>query len=126
MAIQGLGIDIAQIDRIEKVFARRGEPFLDRIFTPAERAYCDSQHARFTHYAGRFAAKEAAVKALGTSGQSGVRWLDIEVRRRTGATPWIELHGATARIVAARGLTGMHLAITHDAGIASAVVVVEG
>ncbi|MFT5051609.1 MAG: holo-[acyl-carrier protein] synthase [Chlamydiales bacterium] len=125
MAILGLGIDIAQIDRLEQVFARRGERFLARVFTNTERSYCDARQARFTHYAGRFAAKEAAIKALGTGGQPGVRWTDVEIQSESGAAPRLELHGATARLASRRGVANLHVAITHDGGMASAVVVAE-
>lgn len=98
---------------------------LDRLFTAAEREYCDKRAARFTHYAGRFAVKEAVMKALGTGWRRGVRWVDIEVRREPGAAPQLKLHGESARIAASLGIQSFHIAITHDAGIASAVAVAE-
>ena len=126
MAILGLGIDLARIDRLEAAFGRRGDRMLDRLFTAEERRYCDRRHARFTHYAGRFAVKEAVMKALGTGWRRGVRWIDIEVRRAPGSAPRLHLHGRSAEIAEELGITSFHIAITHDAGIASAVAVAEG
>lgn len=126
MAILGLGIDLARIDRLEQAFEKRGDRLLQRLFTAEEQRYCDARHARFTHYAGRFAVKEAVMKALGTGWRRGVRWVDIEVLREPGAAPRLRLHGASARIAAEQGMKSFHIAITHDAGIASAVAVAEG
>ena len=80
--IVGLGLDIAEIDRIEAAIKRHGAPFLERLFTPAEVSYCERHKNSFERYAARFAAKEAAMKALGTGWSRGVRWRDIEVARR--------------------------------------------
>ena len=127
MPIVSLGMDLAHIGRLEHAFARRGTRLLERLFTPHERAYCDARaRTRFTHYAGRFAAKEAVMKVLGTGWRRGVRWVDIEVRREPGAAPTIALHGASAAIAARRGIARIHVTITHDAGIAAATAVGEG
>ena len=77
MLAVGLGLDIAEIDRIEAALTRHGAPILERLYAPAEVAYCESYRGKFERYAGRFAAKEAAMKALGTGWRSGVRWRDI-------------------------------------------------
>ena len=79
--IVGLGLDIAEIDRIKAAIERHGTPLIERLFTPREAAYCESHRNKFERYAGRFAAKEAAMKALGTGWRAGVRWRDIEVIR---------------------------------------------
>lgn len=125
MSIRGLGIDLAQIDRLEATYQRRGERFLERVFTDGERAYCDRRAARFTHYAGRFAVKEAVMKVLGTGWARGVRWRDIEVTRAPGQAPFVRLHGETARIAESKGIAWIHIAITHDAGMASAVAIAD-
>lgn len=126
MAIVSLGLDLMQIDRLEAAESRRGARFLERLFTEAERAYCERRaQRRLTHYAGRFAVKEAVMKALGTGWTGGVRWLDIEVQRSPGGPPELRLHGETAAIARARGIDRWHVTITHDAGIAAAVVVAE-
>jgi holo-[acyl-carrier protein] synthase len=126
MGIVSLGLDLTQIGRLAEAEARRGERFLGRLFTPAERAYCERRAARrHVHYAGRFAVKEAVMKALGTGWTRGVRWIDIEVVRAPGGPPELVLHGATAAIAEARGIDRWHVTITHDAGLAAAVVVAE-
>jgi holo-[acyl-carrier protein] synthase len=126
MAIVALGLDLTRIDRLQAALDRRGQRFLDRVFTPAEQAYCERRPARrATHYAGRFAVKEAVMKVLGTGWRLGVRWVDIEVLRDPGQAPRVVLHGACARHAARRGIDTLHITITHDAGIAAAVVVGE-
>ena len=125
MAILGLGIDLAQIARMQAFLEQRGQRAHDRLFTPAEQAYCDSRAARWTHYTGRFAVKEAVMKVLGTGWAQGVRWVDIEVVREPGEAPLCVLHGETARIAERRGIRVLHITITHDAGLASAVAVAE-
>ena len=79
--IVGLGVDIAEVDRLEKAIMRHEQAFLERVFTPAEIQYCERHKNKFERYAARFAAKEAAMKALGTGWRRGVRWRDIEVGR---------------------------------------------
>lgn len=125
MTIHSIGSDLARIDRLEAAFARRGQRLLDRLFTDREQAYCDRRSARFTHYAGRFAVKEAVMKVLGTGWTSGVRWVDIEVVRPPGGAPTCELHGRTREIAAELGIARVHITITHDAGLAMAVAVAE-
>jgi holo-[acyl-carrier protein] synthase len=126
MAIVSVGLDLTRIERFAEAETRRGERMLERLFTPAERAYCERRALRrHTHYAGRFAVKEAVMKALGTGWTRGVRWCDLEVLRAPGGPPELVLHGETARIAVARGIARWHVTITHDAGIAAAVVVAE-
>ena len=126
MAIVSIGSDLCQISRIEDVLERRGEGFCARIYSDSERAYCDARpRSRANHYAGRFAVKEAVMKALGTGWRSGVRWVDIETTREPGQAPMIELHGRTKELAAERGISRWHLTITHDAGLALAFVVAE-
>ena len=126
MAIVGLGLDLVQIDRIRDVAERRGQRFLERIFTAGERAYCERKAERFASYAGRFAVKEAAMKVLGTGWARGVRWVDLEVVRERGQAPSLVLHGVAGEIARAKGIARIHVTITHDAGIAAAVAVAEG
>ncbi len=126
MAVVAVGIDLARIDRLEAAHGRRGERLLARLFTDGERAYCEARRERFSSYAGRFAVKEAVMKVLGTGWARGVRWRDIEVVRERGSAPRCVLHGAAARIAAAKGIASIHVAITHDGGMAAAVAVAEG
>ena len=126
--ILGLGIDVVEVDRIRRLVgpeavAGTAERFLDRCFTEGERRFCDARADRATPYAARFAAKEAASKALGAP--SGIRWTDVEVEREDGA-PRLRLSGIAGEVARKRGVTHVHLSITHDAGIAAAVVVLEG
>lgn len=126
MAIVSIGSDLCQISRIEDVLERRGEGFCARIYSDSERAYCDARpRSRANHYAGRFAVKEAVMKALGTGWRSGVRWVDIETTREPGQAPTIQLHGRSKELAAERGISRWHLTITHDAGLALAFVVAE-
>ena len=125
MAIVAVGLDLARIDRFEKVHARHGDRLLERLFTDGERAYCDRRASRMASYVGRFAVKEAVMKALGTGWSSGVTWRDIEVVRKSGSAPELRLHGATARIAQERGVARFHITITHDGGMAAAVAIAE-
>jgi holo-[acyl-carrier protein] synthase len=123
--IVGLGVDISEVDRIQAAMARHGRRFLDRVFTQAEIAYCDSHRNRAQHYAGRFAAKEATMKALGTGWTRGVRWVDIEVIRLSSVKPTLSLHGATREIAERLGVRRTSLSITHSGNTAFAQVIFE-
>ena len=125
MAVVALGMDLVQIERLEAVLEKRGERFLARVFTPAERRYCEARARPATHFAGRFAVKEAVMKALGTGWARGVRWQDIEVCRGGSGAPELVLHGTTAEIARERSIERIHITITHDAGLAAAVAVAE-
>src|SRR5579871_3744290 len=96
--IVGLGVDISEIDRIEAAIQRHGRPFLERVFTPQEIAYCERHRDRAERYAARFAAKEATMKALGTGWRRGVKWTDFEVVRELSGRPGLALHGEAKRI----------------------------
>ena len=124
--IVGLGVDITEVDRIEGAIERRGRPFLERLFTPLEIAYCETHRHRAERFAGRFAAKEAAMKALGTGWARGVRWLDIEVVREPGGKPTLKLSGAACAIANALGVKNIALTITHTGNTALALVIFEG
>jgi holo-[acyl-carrier protein] synthase len=126
--ILGVGLDVVEVARIRRLVgtdapeetARR---FLARCFTEGERRFCDARADRATPYAARFAAKEAASKALGAP--AGIHWTDVEVLREDGA-PTLKLSGVADRVARERGVSRIHVSITHDAGIAAAVVVLEG
>ena len=123
--IVGLGVDITEISRIDAAIQRRGQAFLQRIFTPSEIAYCERHRNCAERYAGRFAAKEAAMKALGTGWARGVRWVDIEVVRELSGKPTLKLSGATREIADRLGVTNIALTITHSGNTALAQVVFE-
>ena len=123
--IVGLGLDIAEVDRIEAAIRRHGAPFLERLYTPSEVAYCESYKDKFERYAARFAAKEAAMKALGTGWSRGVRWRDIEVAREPSGKPTIRLEGVAAQIAQRMGVRNISLSITHSGNLALAQVIFE-
>lgn len=123
--IVGLGLDIAEVDRIEEAIARHGAPFLERLFTPAEASYCERHKNRYERYAARFAAKEAAMKALGTGWSRGVRWRDIEVAREPGGKPTLHLAGVARQIADQLGVKRISLTITHSGNLALAQVIFE-
>ena len=123
--IVGLGVDITEVDRIEAAINRRGRAFLQRLFTPSEIAYCERHRNRAERFAGRFAAKEAAMKALGTGWARGVRWIDIEVVREPSGKPTLSLSGAARAIANALGVKHIAVTITHDGNTALAQVIFE-
>jgi holo-[acyl-carrier protein] synthase len=123
--IVGLGLDIAEIDRIEAAIVRHGAPFIERLFTPREAAYCESHRNRFERYAGRFAAKEAAMKALGTGWRLGIRWRDIEVVREPSGRPSLLLAGVAGELAGRMGVKNISLTITHSGNLALAEVIFE-
>ncbi|HEX4784866.1 MAG TPA: holo-[acyl-carrier-protein] synthase [Candidatus Sulfotelmatobacter sp.] len=123
--IVGTGIDIAEVPRIRQSIERFGNRFLHRVFTDGEIRYCDSKANRFERYAARFAAKEAAMKALGTGWNHGVRWRDCEVVRMPGGRPTIAFHGKAGEFAAKLGTKNTALSITHTAEHAFAQVILE-
>ncbi len=123
--IVGTGIDIAQVPLIAESIERFGERFLRRVFTEDEIRYCDSKANRVERYAARFAAKEAAMKALGTGWNRGVRWRDIEVFRQPGSRPTIKFHGVAADFAAKLGTRNIALSISHTPELAIANVILE-
>jgi len=123
--IIGLGLDATDIDRIADTIERFGDRFLRRIFTDGEIAYCARRRVPAIHFAGRFAAKEAAMKALGTGHSRGVLWRDCEVVRH-GGPPQLQLHGGAARRFAAMGAKTSLLTITHSDSLALAEVLILG
>src|SRR5262244_1700326 len=123
--IVGLGVDIAEVERVQGAIERQGERFLKRVYTEKERAYCEQFKNKYERYAGRFAAKEAAMKALGTGWSRGVRWVDIEIAREKGGRPTLRLSGEAEQIAKRLGVNGIALSITHTATQALAQVIFE-
>ena len=124
--IVGLGLDIAEVDRIEAAIVRHGAPFLERLFTPDEVSYCEKHKNKFERYAARFAAKEAAMKALGTGWSHGVRWRDIEVVREPTGKPTLRLDGVARQVADRLGVKNISVSITHSGNQALAQVIFEG
>jgi holo-[acyl-carrier protein] synthase len=125
MTILGLGFDATDIPRVAELFQRYGERFLRRVFTDGEIDYCTRRRDPVPHLAGRFAAKEAAMKALGTGHSRGVLWKDIEVVRKEGP-PRLLLHGGAARRAERMQVKGSLLTITHSEALAMAQVLLLG
>jgi holo-[acyl-carrier protein] synthase len=123
--IVGMGIDIAEVKRIAAVIESQRERFLQRVYTPAEVAYCEQFKNRYERFAGRFAAKEAAMKALGTGWRRGVRWVDLEVVRELSGRPTLSLNGEARKIADALGVKNISITITHTADQAIAQVIFE-
>lgn len=124
MAIIGTGVDLERVAAIERAIERHGRRFLDRIYTPAEAAYCTSRARGGQSFTARFAAKEAFRKALGAP--PGIRWRDIEVVRAPSGAPSLCLHGEAAVSAARRGVTHLHLSLSHSGEFAIAMVTLEG
>ena len=121
MEILGTGIDATEIARVASAIERYGDRFVHRIFTDEEIAYCRRRRDAASSFAARFAAKEAAMKALGTGHSRGVFWRGIEVVRR-GGPPTLRFHGGAAARLAALGATGSLLTLTHSRDLAIANV----
>jgi holo-[acyl-carrier protein] synthase len=125
MTIVGLGMDATEVARIADTLARHGDRFLRRVFTDEEIAYCLRRRNPAPHLAGRFAAKEAGMKAIGTGHAFGVLWRDLEVVRR-GGPPQLQFHNAARGHFARLGAVRAHLTITHTDTLALAHVILVG
>lgn len=123
--ITGLGVDIVEIDRMKRALERHPR-MKERLFSAEEREYCDERNRPEIHYALRFAAKEAVLKALGT-GFSGVRFTDVEVLRDASGRPAPRLQGRAAKLAEEYGVVEMHLSLsfTHTTAVASAVAITD-
>jgi holo-[acyl-carrier protein] synthase len=129
MRIVGTGIDMIEVERVERALSRprTGERFRERVYTAREVAYCESRgRPRYQSYAARFAAKEAAMKAMGTGWNRNVGWREIEVVRERGQAPTIALSGKAAEFARRKRITAFHLSLTHTAASAMAYVIAEG
>ena len=125
--IRGIGLDLADIDRIARLLGRHPERARRRLFTEGERSYCDRRGEPARHFAARFAAKEAAYKALaGTEEARHIHWQDIEVTNSPlDGRPTLRFHGAAAKRAAELGVSVIHVTLTHSDHVAAAVVVLE-
>jgi holo-[acyl-carrier protein] synthase len=123
--IVSIGIDIIEVARIREVLLRTPR-FAERVFTDAERAYCDSRGAvAAQHYAARFAAKEAALKALQTGWRGGIGWQDVEIASRESGAPYLIFTGQVLEVFEKFGATATHLSISHTTQHAIAQVILE-
>ena len=127
MSIVGLGLDVVELDRIQRIWERFGETFARRVLTETEQAHLSRAHAgsAVPYLASRFAAKEAAVKALGTGFRYGVTFQQIEISSRPSGQPELRFFGAAQKAAAKLGTQRIHLSLTHGRDTAAAVVILE-
>lgn len=123
--IVGTGIDIAEPDRIQRAAERFGRRFLERIYTPKEIAYCERKANQWERFAARFAAKEAAFKALGTGWQRGVKWIEVEVANEPSGKPTLNLTGACRTFADKLEVARIALSMTHTKKFVIAQVIFE-
>jgi holo-[acyl-carrier protein] synthase len=123
MNVRAHGVDMVECSRIAEAVAKHGDHFLRRVFTDEELAYCDARKRRIEHLAGRFAAKEAVLKVLGTGWTRGINWTDIAVHNEPSGQPHVTLTGRCRQIAADRGLLRVLISISHIGthAIASAI-----
>ncbi len=124
-SILGIGLDLVDLDRLGSVLARHGDAFVNRICRTGECRRSAADRAGIAHLGGLFAAKEAAMKALGTGWANGVGFRQVEVVRRAGGAPDLELHGAARQRALTLGVGRIHVTISHDGRTAAAVVILE-
>ena len=123
--IVGLGLDLADVERIRAAIERHGRRFVERIYTPAEIAYAERKRNPYERYAARFAAKEAGMKAIGTGWRRGVRWQDFEVQNLPSGRPTLRFHGVAAQVAESLGVRNVVLSLTHTDSQGIAIVVLE-
>lgn len=123
--IVGMGVDIAEVPRVQAAIERYGARFLKRLFTDAEIRYCESKANKYERFAARFAAKEAALKAIGTGWKRGVTWLDVEVVRLPSGRPTITFRGKAAEFAQGLGMRNASVSLSHTEQMAIAQVVLE-
>jgi len=121
----GIGIDLLEVDRMAEQLRPGASAFREQVFTPAEIAYCESQHYPSRHYAARFAAKEAVLKALGTGARDASAWREVEVWRDGQGACGVRLHGQAQRLATERNVRRIHVSLTHTRGLAAASVALE-
>ena len=124
--IIGIGIDLVQVERLAKALRAHGTRFEERVYTDGERSDCNGRADRVQGLAARFAAKEACLKALGTGWSGGLSFRQVEVIRSPTGSPSLLLAGAAAERARTLGVRSIHLSLTHEPGVAAAVVVLEG
>jgi len=113
MNVIGIGTDITKCSRVEKMIQKHEDVFLNRVFSPNEISYCNGRKAFVQHFTGRFAAKEAILKALGTGWAKGISWTEIEVVNESGGKPIVNLSGEAKRIAGAMGIGQVLVSISH-------------
>jgi holo-[acyl-carrier protein] synthase len=120
MSIVGIGVDLVSVDRVRAITQRWQERFLHRVYSEAERRDCLRRASPYASLAGRFAAKEAILKALGVGWSAGIRWQDVEVVNDPAGKPVARVEGRVRSLIEEAGVTRIHLSLSHDAGYAMA------
>lgn len=123
--IVGMGVDMAETSRIQEAVERHGKRFLARVFTPKEIEYCQQHRNRYERFAARFAAKEAAMKALGTGWRRGISWQDFEISNLPGGKPCLQLSGRALEFYRSLGGSRILVSLTHTGPYALAQVIIE-
>lgn len=123
MQIIGMGTDIVETLRIAQMIERHGEVFLRRVYTKREIEYCSSRKAATQHYAGRWAVKEAVLKALGTGWSRGIQWVDMEVVNEPGGRPILELGGKALVVASEKGIDDVQISLSHCRNYATATAI---
>ncbi|MGF1573174.1 MAG: holo-ACP synthase [Sumerlaeia bacterium] len=124
--ILGIGTDVVEISRFKQLLERQPERSVERLFTESEKEYCDSKQEPIIHYAARFAAKEAFLKAMGTGLTNGIRWSDMSIVKNQVGAPEFFLTGRAFELTQERNLLNIHLSISHTNETAIAFVILEG
>jgi holo-[acyl-carrier protein] synthase len=119
-SVIAIGTDIVEVGRIAGMIEKHDELFLNRVFTPREIQYASSRRSANQHYAGRWAAKEAVLKVLGTGWSRGIHWTDIEIRNEVAGKPYIELSGRAAEVAQELGIREVLISISHCRSYATA------
>jgi len=123
--VVGIGIDLQEIADFHRTLVRAGDAYIQRIFTATEIAYCQAKPDPSSSFAVRFAAKEAAIKALGIAGTEGLGWHDFEISTDASERPYVTLGGVAARCASEKTVTSLVISLTHSRSTAAAVVVAE-
>jgi holo-[acyl-carrier protein] synthase len=126
ISIVGIGTDIIECLRIAQMIERHGELFIGRVYTPQEIQYCQSRKQATQHFAGRWAAKEAVLKAMGTGWRRGISWRDVEIRNELGGKPIVSLRGGARDVVEKLGIGQMLVSISHCRSHATAYAIAIG
>jgi holo-[acyl-carrier protein] synthase len=124
--IIGIGTDITECLRIAQMIDRHGEQFIHRVYTPHEIQYCQSRKQATQHFAGRWAAKEAVLKAIGTGWRRGIAWRDVEICNEPGGQPVVALHAGALEVAERLGISDMLISISHCRSHATAYALAQG
>ena len=121
--VLGMGVDIVECERIARMIEKHGDDFLTRVYTAGEISYCSPRKAAVQHYAGRWAAKEAILKALGTGWARGIQWTELEISNLVGGKPQAVLHGKAKEQASSLGIREVLISISHTAAHATATAI---